>query len=185
MARLDKFLKNITMLEFPKYRQTDENDCGATAMHAVLAFYNIDVGKAEVVKVAGTNKEIGTPIEGIRKVAKRWGIKFKEGKFTLETLKEHIKKGWPTLLMIQAWSRQENPDWKKEWDQGHYVIAIGFDDKKIYFEDPISIKRTYLTYAALNTRWHGWDDEGNKIYKWGIVFMNKSGFSFEDMEEME
>ena len=184
MSRLQKYLKNSKILDFPGFRQTYEWNCGTTALNMVLAYFGNDINEVELIKATGSNKETGTPIEGIKKAAKQYGLKFKEGSFTTEDLKEHIDKGWPTLIMIQAWSRQDNPDWKNEWDQGHYVDCVGYDEKRLYFADPMAIKRVFLTDSALNGRWHGWDDNGKKIRKWGIVFTNKSSYSYEDLEEM-
>lgn len=179
------FLRNIKMLDFPEYRQPDSDSCGATAMHMVLAYYGEDENLEVVEKLAETNHTFGTPISGIKKVAEKYNIRYKEDKYSIDDLKKHIDKGWPTLLMLQAWSVEDEVDWKNEWDQGHYCIARGYDSKRIYFADPIDIKITYLTYGELEDRWHGWDDDDNKIYNWGIVFMKPGEFEFTATEKMD
>lgn len=44
----------------------------------------------------------------------------------------------PVIVLIQAWldDYEEDIDWNNIWEDGHYVVAIGSDDKYIYFEDP-------------------------------------------------
>jgi len=184
MSRLERYLKTAKVLQFPGFRQNYEWSCGSTAMNMVLAYFGNDVNEKEIMDIAGSNSEIGTPIEGLKKVAKKYNIKFEEGHFNIGKLKEFIDNGWPILLMIQAWTKSDNPNWKNEWDQGHYTVCIGYDEKRLYFADPISIKRVFLSYSGLNSRWHGWDDNGKKIQKWGMVFMEKSKYDYDDVEEM-
>jgi hypothetical protein len=44
---------------------------------------------------------------------------------------------------------------------GHYVVAIGFDDANIYFMDPsISGRRGYLSWREFKQRWH--ENEGTE-----------------------
>ena len=184
MARFQHYLKEAKELEFPHYRQAFDWNCGTTSMNMILSFYGHDVREDGLIKISKATPEEGAPIEGLKDIARKYGLKFKEGTFTTNDLKRHIDMGWPTLLMIQAWSTQDNPDWANEWDQGHYTVCVGYDDNRLFFADPSSIHKTYIPIGALNSRWHGWDDNGKKINKWGIVFTNKSKFSFKDEEEV-
>jgi ABC-type bacteriocin/lantibiotic exporter with double-glycine peptidase domain len=86
--------------------------------------------------------------------------------------------------MIQAWTREDNPDWENEWDQGHYTVCIGYDKNRLFFSDPANIKKTWLSNGDLNSRWHGWDDNGKRIGHWGLLFLNKSKYSHDEVEEM-
>lgn len=40
------------------------------------------------------------------------------------------------IVEIQAWSDDEDPKYDTDFDDGHYVVAIGFDSTYFYFEDP-------------------------------------------------
>ena len=76
--------------------------------------------------------------------------------------------------MIQAWSSRKVKDWENHWKDGHYVVAVGYDIKKIYFEDPYSYLRTYLFCNELEKRWHDLDVSANKEYKnTGIIIKGK------------
>jgi predicted double-glycine peptidase len=58
----------------------------------------------------------------------------------------------------------------EEWDSGHWVVAIGYDDDKVYFEDPwIPHARAYLTWDELDDRWHDLDYDNSKVYRYGAA----------------
>ena len=185
MGRLRNFLSNTKLLDFPGFRQTYKWNCGTTSLNMVLAYYGNDINEVELIKTSEANKEIGTPIEGLKKAAKGHGLKFKEDyNMTTDDLRKNVDAGHPTLIMIQTWSKLDNPDWKNEWDQGHYTVCIGYDEKKLIFADPISITRVFLSDSGLNSRWHGFGDDGKKIGKWGLTFTNTPKYDKNDIEEM-
>ncbi len=75
---------------------------------------------------------------------------------TLADLRANIKNKYPTMVAIQAWLDSYQPsDWNTNWEDGHWVIVIGLDDKNIYFEDPSLLgTRGWLTQAEFLARWH-------------------------------
>jgi len=156
---------------FPNLRQTRDFDCGATALQAVLAYYGIDERIDKIMKLVGTTKA-GTPIKKINKTAEKYKLKAKMDKMAIEDIKKYIAQKIPVLLLIQAWPENKTADWENGWDNGHYVIAIGYDKEKIYFEDPESIYRTYLTYEELEKRWHDMVS-GKKYINYGIAVCGK------------
>jgi hypothetical protein len=48
-------------------------------------------------------------------------------------------------------------DWRKDYDDGHYVIVIGHYDNIIIFEDPSSFRKTWMTEEEFAVRWHDED----------------------------
>jgi ABC-type bacteriocin/lantibiotic exporter with double-glycine peptidase domain len=78
--------------------------------------------------------------------------------------------------MVQAWrDKKDNRlrDWLKDWRDGHWVIVIGYTKDKIVFEDPASIKRTWMKEKEFLARWH--DLEGKCRYEnCGIVLLGKA-----------
>jgi len=92
---------------------------------------------------------------------------------TIDELKLHIDAENPVILPIQAWTNNKKTNWAKTWDEGHYVIAVGYDESNIYFRDPSSIYITHLTEAELKERWHDKDIKGNKYINFGIVINGK------------
>jgi ABC-type bacteriocin/lantibiotic exporter with double-glycine peptidase domain len=157
--------------KFPELRQTYYWDCGAKAIQAILAYYGIDVHEETIIKLAGTT-ETGTPIKGLKKVIKKYGLKFDGGRMTIEDIKKYIDKKIPVILLLQAWPMKKITDWENYWDDGHYAVAIRYDKKKIYFEDPWTFFRTYLSYDELQKRWH--DRVGGKeYYNYGLAVYGK------------
>lgn len=164
----------MKIISFPELRQTFEYDCGANALQSVLSFYGIDVREEILIKQIGTNKS-GSSIKNIGKTAGKYGLKTKAGKMTVEDIKKYINKKIPVILLLQAWSKTET-DYKNSWSNGHFVVAIGYDENRLYFEDPYSILRTYLTWEELLDRWHD-KSIGNKekLINMGIAIYGKKG----------
>ena len=173
------------MLIFPEVRQTYNYDCGAKVTQAVLAYYGIDIREDIIIKLVGT-KRSGTPIKGIIRAFKKHGLKYKVEKSTINKIRKCINKKIPVILVLQAWTDKKNVNWETDWIDGHYVIAIGYDKNRIYFEDPSSVLRTFLTYDELKERWHGIDPESGKKYiNYGIIVYGKRNtFSFKKAVRM-
>jgi ABC-type bacteriocin/lantibiotic exporter with double-glycine peptidase domain len=126
-----------------------------------------------IMELAGTTKEGGTPIKGIIKVAQKFGLKTQAKRMTLLEIKNFINRGIPVIMPLQAWTKKKKINWQKNWSDGHYVVAIGYDKQKIYFEDPGNISRTYLTYGELADRWHDMDSHGKKYINYGLAIYGK------------
>lgn len=167
-------MKKVKLIEnFPEFRQVFNYDCGAAAMEAILMYYGFDVPEKKIIKIAETNKH-GTRVSGLLKVAKKFGLKYKSCTLDIDDLKKNIDEGKPTILALQAWLKKDVKDWSKHWADGHYVVAIGYDANKFYFEDPSATIRTYLTFKELEERWHDLDAMTNKkFYHLGITFYGK------------
>ncbi len=48
---------------------------------------------------------------------------------------DHLRNNRPVILLMQAWS-DPIVDYTNNFDDGHFVVAIGYDLNYIYFEDP-------------------------------------------------
>jgi predicted double-glycine peptidase len=73
---------------------------------------------------------------------------------TVLELKRYLHKGIPVIILLQGLSDKKISDWRNTWTEGHYVIANGIDNKKIYFEDPWHKPIKSLAFAELEERWH-------------------------------
>jgi len=156
------------ILQFPHLRQIYDYDCGACAVQNVLGYYGIDIRENHIIKIART-KRSGTNISGIKKALKYFELDYKESKMNIKNLKKYINKKIPVIIAVQAWTEKEKVDWKNNWKDGHYVTVIGYDDNKIYFQDPSSEKTTFLTYEQLKERWHDKDTKNKKVINWGLA----------------
>jgi predicted double-glycine peptidase len=86
----------------------------------------------------------------------------------LDDLRDFIDKGEPVIVLIQAWA--ESPvDYSRDWEDGHYVVAIGYDRDNVYFMDPSTLGNyTYLPNREFFDRWHD-EDAGVQLNHFGMI----------------
>jgi hypothetical protein len=93
---------------------------------------------------------------------------------TRDQVISEINRGIPVLIPIQAWIKNGNPrslaDWELRRNDGHYAIAIGYDDQRMYFEDPAMFGIGYIGFDELEPRWHDYDQNGNRLDHFAITF---------------
>jgi predicted double-glycine peptidase len=166
------------LLPVPGVRQHTAYACGAAALQAILAYYDIDVRQDVLIQKLGTNEHDGTKYWEIVRVAREYGLTpttFLQ--MTREQMFSELDRGIPVLIAIQAWIEKGDPrnlaDWKARKDDGHYVIAIGYDDKRIYFEDPAMFGIGYIEFDEIEARWHDYDQNGNRLDHFAITFEDK------------
>ena len=169
------------LLDFPELRQIYNYDCGACALASVLAYYGIDVREDTIMQIAGTDDD-GTPMNGVRTVVYYYGLQ-SFVVHSIDDIKHNLDCGRPVILALQAYKESEQP-YNKCWDDGHYVVAIGYQDDRIYFEDPSSYKRTWLTFTELRDRWHDLEG-GAMIRNWGLTVWGIPQYKRGDSVHME
>ena len=157
----------MKILTYPETRQTFGFDCGANALVSALVYAGIEEREDRIAALARTTKA-GTSTQGILRVMRYYGLPIKAGRgMQPRDLRAGIIRGWPTLITIQAY-RESNRPYHELWDDGHWVVAIGFDEYRIYFEDPSSFFRAWLADEELRQRWHD-VDAGKRIKGWGCT----------------
>ncbi len=157
-------------------RQTFDFDCGTQALQTVMAYYGVDVRGDKLMAALGTGPH-GTPVAGMVAVAEQYGftVKVKTG-WTLAELKHTVELGYPVIVLVQAWADRYMTleDWRKDYDDGHYVIVIGHARGVLLFEDPSSFRRTWLRERDFLARWHDRDTRTDEVYDhFGMVLMGK------------
>lgn len=152
----------VTLLQLPDVRQATPYTCGVSASQAILMYYGIDAREGRLAEEFGTTEEAGTSPEQIIAGLASYGLTatIKENT-TLEDLRANLKQGWPTMVAIQAWlETYPAPDWSKNWEDGHWVIVVGMDKEKVYFEDPSILGSCgWLTQTEFLARWHDYRGE--------------------------
>lgn len=149
--------KKAIMIDLPNATQVTDYTCGASALLAICSYFGVgpedewDFEQEMAMPATGAD-----PIH-ITTAAKKYGLEVKEYRpMTIKQLEKCLDKGRPVILMLQAWGDGNYDD---VWTDGHYVVAIGYDDERIYVEDPsIHGSRGYVTRDELEARWH--DVEG-------------------------
>ena len=158
------------MIPLPFRKQTSNYDCGPAALFSILSFFNVGPKDySQVIQDCKTTKRSGTDPDNIVKVAKSYGLKAKEyHNMTLKKLQELLDKEKPVIIDIQAWGNQNN---YKNLTRGHYAIAVGYDDKKIYFQDPFyhAKNRRSMNKNDFLKRWKDKKTNGEILKQYGIA----------------
>jgi len=144
----------MPMLVFPDTRQATEFDCGAAVVQGVLRYYGTDCLGAELIRYLHTDEE-GTRARNIIGYLLHHGLSVRAGQMTIPELEYWIDRSIPVILDIQAWAEDAGTNYAATIEEGHYVVAIGYDEDFIYFEDPslLSVKGK-IPREELDARWH-------------------------------
>ena len=157
-----------TFIKVPLCRQGKDYTCGIAAMQCILAYYiNNPPSQDEMAKEAKSNRASGTKYKNLQKLAENKGCKtqiYKNEKsdVAITRLKEILDDGKPVIVLIQAWREPNFIDpisgYENDYDDGHYVVAMGYDSNNIYFMDPSTLGNyTYIPNDEFIVRWHDID----------------------------
>lgn len=167
------------LLSLPDVRQDTVYACGAGALQAVLAYYGIDARQDTLIEKLGTNAKVGTRWWEIVRVAKSYGLDAQPiWNMDQHALEVRIDRHEPVILALQAWVDPHPPSsaaWEALKDDGHYVVLVGYDTRRYYFEDPAMFGLGYIEKDQLAERWHDYDEYGNRLDRFGITFDRPTG----------
>jgi len=155
-----------------KYRYT----CGVAALQSILVYYNLYPYKQEdLINKLMADTEVGTEPVNIVKYAKKMKLKVKEyHEMTSQQLRGQLNKQHPVICLIQAWGSPEN---YISGSDGHYIVAVGYDEENFYFVDPIlEGVFGYLPAEEFERRWY-FNDENQKLKQYGIAIW-QTGFQY-------
>jgi ABC-type bacteriocin/lantibiotic exporter with double-glycine peptidase domain len=143
-------------IEVPLCRQAADYTCGIASLQSLLGYYGADVRQDSLAKECKSKKSTGTRYKNIIQCAESYGlIMLSKTGLTLEQLKSLLDESKPVILAIQAWREDPESSWAEDWDDGHYVVAVGYDDLNIYFMDPSTLGNyTYIPVGEFLNRWH-------------------------------
>jgi predicted double-glycine peptidase len=186
-------LKPKVLIDFVDLRQIYNFDCGVTALQQVLIYYGIEKREDELIKMLDTKKtsieEHGTKMSKMVEVARYFGLDAEILKnINIEKIKKLIDEKIPPIILMQAWRdySTDNLNWEKDYKDGHYVVAIGYNDTCLFFEDPSSIVRTYLTFEEFEKRWHDMnDDNKTKVNHAAVVITGEIKFKSDEIIHMD
>jgi predicted double-glycine peptidase len=158
------------MLAVPLVRQRTAFSCGDVAVLAILRYYEPDrYGRTSETSLYGplhTTAEQGTEPQPMAAYLSREPGLAAEARWTtpasavgLEDLERAVDRGEPTIVAVQAWqpvSRvKDQKPWATDWDDGHYLVVIGYDAQNLYFMDPSTDGHyTYIPAGEFMDRWH-------------------------------
>jgi ABC-type bacteriocin/lantibiotic exporter with double-glycine peptidase domain len=167
----------------PDTTQQTDSSCGASCLQAICKYYG--VGKEdewEYVHDLGMDPRVGSHPFQIIRTARRYGLITREHwPMSQEQLLRYLRDRKPVMLMIQAWGEQEGGagyrrSYQDIWIDGHWVVAIGFDRRGVFFEDPsLQAVRGYLRFEELSQRWRDTGPRGKRMREYGLAVW-KPGF---------
>ncbi len=158
----------------PLSRQASDYTCGVGVTQSMMMYYGDEYMEGELAKELKADPNEGTAYSNISKFVKENGYSVNITKnMTLDELKKSIDNKKPVIVLLQAWSEKPT-DYSKDWEDGHYSIAIGYDQKRIYFMDPSTLGNyTFIPTQQFLDRWHD-TDTNEKLYNFGMVIEKKS-----------
>ena len=163
----------MKILDFPNLRQSTIDTCSCVCAQLCLVYYGIDQREDQIRMAMGVEyNPLEVRPEKIVTVLESFGLKALYSKLTLSALKVEIDHGIPVILNLQAWAYEKKADYSKDLN-GHYVVAIGYDDKRVIFSDPSSFYNVSLSYRELEKRWHDGTPTDWDYSKMGIVVTGK------------
>lgn len=158
----------MPLLPFPNNRQATSFDCGAVALQSVLYYFGVEVTEEDLVKALQTTEDGVEPGHLVEYLISHAFSAHASSEMTLKSLEHWIDRKSPVILLIQAWSKTTE-DYSRTLDYGHYVVAIGYDDHNIYFEDPLLLGHMgAIPRTDLLPRWRGLDN-GHVLNHFGIA----------------
>ena len=163
-------VKNL--IRVPLARQNANYTCGVASLQSILGYYNFDKRMDVLSAEVKPDQEKGTNYLNIASFAKSLGFDVNiRTNMTLDELKKHIDQKRPILLAIQAWADSKSSYSSSQNEDGHYVVAIGYDDKNFFFMDPATLGHyTYIPAEEFAARWHDYDSYSNQtLLRFGMI----------------
>lgn len=120
----------------------------------------------------------GTAPESIAEEARAFGLEaeLREGQ-NIDSLRQAFLDGATVILDLQAWRSDTTIPWAENWDDGHYVVLVGIDDKQLYVMDPlVATGYAYLPVEELMERWHDVEERDGVVrryYQAGIFIKGR------------
>lgn len=169
MSASQRIPRGAIRVELPNVVQRQDYTCGAAAVLAIATYYGAEVTEAELVDVMAFDRRGSDPAH-LHAAAAHCGLRVQEVQPMSDAqLRACLDRARPVILMLQAWG--DRASYVDHWTDGHWVVAIGYDRRGVYFEDPmLECVRGYLPYAELGARWHdlaGPDDA--RVERYGLA----------------
>ncbi len=170
MANFTRIPDGAIKVWVPEVIQHVRFSCGPSSLHSVCCYWGVGLRcDLDYISYLECNDKAGTLPENMIYYARSVGLYIKEQhNMEIDDLKALLDAGKPIICLIQAWGNKKKYKYKNH--SGHYVIVIGHDENRIYFEDSsLPGKRGYLTYKQFKDRWHDIDCFGNEYIQYGIA----------------
>jgi predicted double-glycine peptidase len=152
-------------VESPIVGQVVNFSCGSAALMSCLLYWLGDGtpvnSESELWGALNIDPDSGAEPEAIASVARDLGLDAVPVlELTIEDLRECLEEGITCILCLQAW-KERQVDYLYDYEDGHYVVLVGMDNKNAYVMDPwLKDSYGFIPLGQLDTRWHNPDTEG-------------------------
>jgi len=167
--------RNAIRIPVPDTTQQTDYTCGAASLEAVSKYFGVGPDWEPEFKDDMRMPRSGADPEHIIRAAKKYGLRFKEFyPMSLGQLRSCVDRRRPVILMLQAWGQTQEGKarrgYKRMWDDGHWVVAIGYDNEGVFFEDPsLQAVRGFLAFPELEERWHDYGPHYEHMDHYGVA----------------
>jgi predicted double-glycine peptidase len=160
----------IHLIPVPLVRQQTSFSCGDAAILAVLRYYEPSrygrIPESALYAPLHTTPDFGTEPQPIATYLSHESGLAAEARWSasnsgvdLVDLEHAVDRGEPTIVAVQAWQSvatvKKLKPWETDWDDGHYLVVIGYDSDNLYFMDPSTEDHyTYIPRDEFMRRWH-------------------------------
>jgi len=170
---METTLKACVKINLPETRQTHRYDCGANCLKGICRYYGVGPDDEDAYIEMIHAKPDGAHPKDIVKAARSLGLKAEfHNRFSVKRLKKCLDESKPVICEIQAWCKPEN---YHKLVAGHFVVAIGYDDDHIFFEDPLlKSARGFLGWDEFVGRWKEREMNGD-LFTRSVVIVWKEG----------
>jgi ABC-type bacteriocin/lantibiotic exporter with double-glycine peptidase domain len=181
--------KTLALIRVPRTRQARDYTCGAAVTQSILGYWGEDMNEGEVAVAIHSDPEVGTPPHTMITFLESKGFTVREHHgMSLADLERLLDAKKPVMLLIQAWPGAEAKahDWKNDWDDGHWVVAVGYDAANVYFMDPSTLGNyTYIKKPEFLDRWHDTDPPIKYVHYGLVAERGSPRFSEEELLPMK
>lgn len=169
-------LEDAIKAHVPSTGQELTFSCGAAALLAVFKYFKVGPQtESQVRKLVKSHPANGTRTQNIIAACKKHGLRTK-ARYNMDRheLEAWLDKKKPVIVCLQAWGKDKQ---YKEKASGHYVVAIGYDEKNVYFQDPLIYEKSrgHIPWDEFIRRWRDVDASGSNRTRYGIAIW-KDGF---------
>jgi ABC-type bacteriocin/lantibiotic exporter with double-glycine peptidase domain len=142
-----------------------------------MAYYGEDFHESELIRILKTDENEGTNLKEIVDFLNSQGLKTSlKQHMTINELRSYIDRNIPVIVLIQAWGEENDfaRNYKDCWDDGHFVVVIGYTVKDIILSDPALFTRGYIPISEFTDRWHDYDEGNTRTYQLGLAVYGKT-----------
>lgn len=147
-------------LEVSYFKQEKSTTCGPACIRMVLDYNGIRLSEKELEDIFETSW-LGNTCEELASGIEKFGFLSEVVEnFTLESLKETLKKGMPIIALLDPAVLYGGLQ-----GFGHFVIIIGLEENVIYYHDPDMGIEFAKDVQSFFTAWEKFSSKGVTIWK--------------------